>query len=94
MLQKTKSIFKDFTEQKFKDFPDTDKVFIKPLFALPKTVLRETKIDHLDAEQKIKLGDLWKIKAGNNFRYFMVYEQRTVDGAHKLEDFLNIIRDI
>jgi len=59
-----------------------------------KTILLETKGDHLDAEQKIKLGDLWKSKAGNNFRYFMVYERRTVDGACKLEDFLNIIRDI
>jgi len=24
----------------------------------------------------------------------MVYERRTVDGAYKLEDFLNIIKDI
>ena len=59
-----------------------------------KTILLETKGDHLDAEQKIKRGDLWKSKAGNNFRYFMVYERRTVDGAYKMEDFLNIIRDI
>jgi len=43
------------------------------------------------AEQKIKLGDLWKCKAGNNFRYFMVYERRTVDSVYKLEDFINII---
>ena len=36
----------------------------------------------------------WAGKAGNNYRYFMVYERRTVDGAYKLEDFLNIIKDI
>lgn len=59
-----------------------------------KTVLLETKGDHLDAEQKIRLGGLWASKAGNNFRYFMVYERRTVDGAYKLEDFLNTIREI
>lgn len=59
-----------------------------------KTILLETKGDHLDAEQKIRLGRLWASKAGNNYRYFMVYERRTVDGAYKLEDFLNIIRDI
>lgn len=59
-----------------------------------KTILLETKGDHLDAEQKIRLGRLWASKAGNNFRYFMVYERRTVDGAYKLEDFLNIIKDI
>jgi type III restriction enzyme len=163
--QKIKSLSDVFAEKKFKDFLDTDKVFIKPSFTLPpsiapgdtakditkslyekeatmngfeervineignmtniafwtrnierkgfringfvnhypdfiiqtksgKTILLETKGDHLDAEQKIRLGSLWASKAGNNFRYFMVYERRTVDGAYRLEDFLNIIRDI
>lgn len=59
-----------------------------------KIILLETKGDHLDAEQKIRLGAFWANKAGNNFRYFMVYERRTVDGAYKLEDFLKIIKDI
>ncbi len=59
-----------------------------------KTILLETKGDHLDAEQKIRLGGLWASKAGNNYRYFMVYERRTVDGAYQLEDFLNIIKHI
>ncbi len=59
-----------------------------------KTILLETKGDHLDAEAKIRLGSLWAGKAGNNYRYFMVYERRTVDGAYKLEDFINIIKDI
>jgi type III restriction enzyme len=163
--QKIKSLSDIFAEKKFKDFLDTDKVFIKPSFQLPKsispgdtakditkslyekegnmngfeervineignmsniafwtrnlerkgfringfvnhypdfiiytksgkTVLLETKGDHLDAEQKIRLGGLWAGKAGNNYRYFMVYERRTVDGAYKLEDFLSIIKDI
>jgi type III restriction enzyme len=59
-----------------------------------KTLLLETKGDHLDAEQKIRLGAQWASKAGNNYRYFMVYERRCVDGAYRLEDFLNIIKDI
>jgi type III restriction enzyme len=160
------ALSEQFAEKKFKDFLDTDKVFIKPSFTLPKsispgeppaknitkslyekeasmngyeervineignmtniafwtrnierkgfringfvnhypdfiiqtksgkTILLETKGDHLDAEQKIRLGGLWASKAGNNYRYFMVYERRTVDGAYKLEDFLNIIKDI
>ncbi len=163
--QKIKSLSDIFAEKKFKDFLDTDKVFIKPSFQLPKsispgdtakditkslyekegnmngfeervineignmtniafwtrnlerkgfringfvnhypdfiiytksgkTVLLETKGDHLDAEQKIRLGGLWAGKAGNNYRYFMVYERRIVDGAYKLEDFLSIIKDI
>ena len=163
--QKIKSLSETFAEKKFKDFLDTDKVFIKPSFELPrsispgdtakditkslyekegsmngfeervineignmkniafwtrnierkgfringfvnhypdfiiqtksgKTILLETKGDHLDAEPKIRLGGLWAGKAGNNYRYFMVYERRTVDGAYKLEDFINIIKDI
>ncbi|MDP2302296.1 MAG: DEAD/DEAH box helicase family protein [Ignavibacteria bacterium] len=163
--QKIKILSEAFAEQKFKDFLDTDKVFIKSSFTLPKnispidtakditkslyekessmngfeervineignmpniafwtrnierkgfringfmnhypdfiiqtksgkTILLETKGDHLDAEQKIRLGALWAGKAGNNYRYFMVYERRTVDGAYKLEDFLNIAKEI
>ena len=159
------SLSEQFAEKKFKDFLDTDKVFIKPSFTLPKsispgdtakditkslyekegnmngfeervineignmpniafwtrnierkgfringfvnhypdfiiqtksgkTILLETKGDHLDAEQKIRLGNLWSSKAGNNYRYFMVYDRRTVDNAYKLDDFLNIIRNI
>ena len=162
---KIKSLSESFAEKKFKDFLDTDRVFIRPSFQLPKsispgptskditkslyekeasmngfeervineignmpniafwtrnierrgfringfvnhypdfiiqtksgkTILLETKGDHLDAEPKIRLGGLWAGKAGNNYRYFMVYERRTVDGAYKLEDFLNIIKDI
>ncbi|WP_018341514.1 DEAD/DEAH box helicase [Cytophaga aurantiaca] len=59
-----------------------------------KTILLETKGDHLDAEQKIRLGSLWVNKAGNNYRYFMVYEKRNVDGAYKLDNFLNMIKEI
>lgn len=163
--QKIKSLSEAFGEKKFKDYLDTDKVFIKSSFTLPKsispgdtakdiakslyekegsmngfeervineignmpniafwtrnierrgfringfvnhypdfiiqtksgkTILLETKGDHLDAEQKIRLGRLWANKAGNNYRYFMVYERRTVDGAYKLEDFISIIKDI
>jgi len=163
--QKIKSLSETFAEKKFKDFLDTDKVFIKSSFTLPKnispgdtakditkslyekegsmngfeervineianmtniafwtrnierkgfringfvnhypdfiiqtksgkTILLETKGDHLDAEPKIRLGGLWASKAGNNYRYFMVYERRTVDGAYKLEYFINIIKDI
>lgn len=163
--QKIKSLSDIFAEKKFKDYLDTDKLFIKPSFMLPKsisptfvakditkslyekeggmngfeervineignmsnitfwtrniekrgfcingfinhypdfiiytksgkTILLETKGDHLDAEQKIRLGSVWANKAGNNYRYFMVYEKRNVSGAYNLEEFLNIIREI
>ncbi len=59
-----------------------------------KTLILETKGDHLDAEQKITLGNLWASKAGNNYRYFMVYEKREVNGAYLLEDFVKIVGGI
>ena len=163
--EKIKTLTEGYAEQEFKNFLDTDKVFIKPAYTLPtsispgetakditkslyekegkingfeeqvineignmsniafwtrnierrgfkingfinhypdfiihtksgKTIILETKGDHLDAEQKIRLGSLWAGKAGNNYRYFMVYERRIVKDAYKLEDFLNIIKAI
>jgi type III restriction enzyme len=163
--QKIKSLSEASAEKKFKEFLDTDKVFIKGSYQLPKsiipgaigkslpkslyeqegsingfeervineianmpniafwtrnmerkgfringfvnhypdfiihtksgkTIVLETKGDHLDAESKIRLGGLWASKAGNQYRYFMVYDRRIVDNAHKLEDFLKIIKEL
>lgn len=59
-----------------------------------KIVLLETKGDHLDAEQKILLGNLWAIKAGNNYRYCLVYNTRKVEGAYTKEEFIDMIKKI
>jgi len=59
-----------------------------------KTIILETKGDHLDAETKIELGRLWESKAGNDYRYFMVYETREVRGAYTIDSFLPIIQNI
>ncbi len=59
-----------------------------------KTILLETKGDHLDAEQKIRLGRKWVEKAGNNFKYFLVYDKREVKDAYKLEQFINLIKEM
>jgi type III restriction enzyme len=59
-----------------------------------KIILLETKGDHLDAEQKIRLGNLWQSKAQNEYKYFLVYEKRKVDGAYTLDEFLRIVREI
>lgn len=59
-----------------------------------KIILLETKGDHLDAKNKIKLGSLWESKAGNNYRYFMVYNSREVEGARTLEEFKRIVKDL
>jgi type III restriction enzyme len=59
-----------------------------------KTIILETKGDHLDAESKINLGKLWAEKAGNNYRYYLVYEKRDVNGTYKLDEFLNFIKEM
>lgn len=163
--KKIKALSEAYAEKKFKDFLDTDKVFMQPTYALPpsispsevgkditkslyekegkmnnyeervineignmpniqfwtrniekrgfkingfvnhypdfiiqtksgKTILLETKGDHLEAAQKTRLGTLWANKAGNQFRYFMVYDKREVEGTYKLEDFLELMRNM
>ncbi len=57
-------------------------------------VLLETKGDHLDASDKIELGRLWEAKAGNKFKYFLVYDKRTVDGTYTKDEFLGIIKNL
>ena len=57
-------------------------------------ILLETKGDHLDASDKIELGRLWESKAGNNFKYFMVYENRIVEGSYTKDRFLAIAKDL
>lgn len=59
-----------------------------------KIVLLETKGDHLDAEKKIKLGNLWANKAGGDYRYFLVYSSRRVDGAYTKSEFIDIMKKL
>ncbi len=58
-----------------------------------KTIVLETKGDHLDAAQKIRLGRLWAEKAGNAYRYYLVYDKRVVEGAYTLESFLERVKN-
>ena len=58
-----------------------------------KNVLLETKGDHLDAEKKIKLGNLWATKAGNNYRYCLVYEKRKVEHAYTKDEFIATLKE-
>ncbi|MCB0753395.1 MAG: restriction endonuclease, partial [Ignavibacteriae bacterium] len=49
-----------------------------------KTILIEAKGDHLDgsdSQQKLSLGEKWASKAGDEYRYFMVFESDRLDGA-------------
>lgn len=62
-------------------------------------VLLETKGDHLandESKQKLSLGKLWEAKAGNNYRYFMVFNNKNLklDGAYTLDEFIGVMRKL
>jgi len=62
-----------------------------------KTLIIESKGDYLDNEDskaKIRLGQKWQGKAGNKYRYFMVFDQKQVEGAYKIDDLINVIKEI
>lgn len=62
-----------------------------------KLLLLETKgddRDNSDSARKLKLGQAWVQQAGKDFKYFMVFDKNPLEGAYKLADFLELIRDI
>lgn len=62
-----------------------------------KIILIETKGDHLDgsdSSQKIRLGEKWASKAGDNYRYFMVFNNAKLDGAKSLGGLIEILKDM
>ena len=59
-----------------------------------KIVILETKGDHLDAEKKIRLGKLWANKAGNEYRYCLVYKNRHVDEAYTKSEFIDMMKNL
>jgi type III restriction enzyme len=62
-----------------------------------KTLLIEAKgddRDNSDSDLKIKLGRLWAAKAGENFRYMMIFENKEVEGADTLGNALKKIRQL
>ena len=62
-----------------------------------KTILVETKGDHLvndDSKNKIWLGNKWADLAGNNYRYFMVFQTKEVEGAITVKQLLQYINEL
>lgn len=58
-------------------------------------ILVETKGDFLDnddSKAKNVLGKKWAEKSGDNYKYFMVFENKNVEGCYVAKNFLDIIR--
>jgi type III restriction enzyme len=49
--------------------------------------------DNSDSERKLRLGRKWADKAGDNYRYYMVFDKLNWDkeGAYDLSDFIELI---
>ncbi|MGM9819046.1 MAG: DEAD/DEAH box helicase [Paludibacteraceae bacterium] len=62
-----------------------------------KIIVVETKgddRDNTDSRNKLELGNYWANKAGENFRYFMVFDQTKLEGAYTLTDFIDILKEL
>lgn len=63
-----------------------------------KLVVIETKgddRDNSDSRTKLKLGQAWANKAGNDrFKYFMVFDRNHLEGAYSLDEFLDIMKEL
>lgn len=60
-------------------------------------ILIETKGDHLDnddSKNKRELGRVWVEKAGNNYKYFMVFENKDVDNAYTFKSIIEVIKEL
>ncbi len=62
-----------------------------------KILLVEPKGDHLDNKEtvsKIKLGRAWANKAGDKYKYFMVFDKNKREGSYTLSEVIDLIKEI
>ena len=52
--------------------------------------------DNSDSKMKLELGRQWQAQAGSDYRYFMVFKNKDfgIDGAYRLEQFVEIMREL
>jgi len=50
--------------------------------------------DNTDTVHKIKLGKTWANKAGKKYKYFMVFDKNSMEGAYTLNDALKLIAEL
>lgn len=62
-----------------------------------KKLLIETKgddRDNSDSLRKLRLGKAWASKAGNDYRYFMVFEHNPIPGALRLDELITVVSQL
>ena len=62
-----------------------------------KTLLIEAKgddRDNSDSARKLKLGQAWASKAGNEFRYFMVFSTNPIEDAYRLDALVPVLANL
>lgn len=60
-------------------------------------IMLETKGDdrqNPDSAAKLKLGKTWASTAGPKYRYFMVFDNKPLPGAHSLNDFIALLSQL
>ena len=58
-------------------------------------ILIETKgddRDNDDSREKNRLGKLWEQKAGDSFKYFMVFQTKAVDGCYNAKGIIEVLK--
>lgn len=61
------------------------------------TILVETKgdqLDNSDSRNKVELGTTWANKAGEKYRYFMVFDKQQMDGAITVNELLDRLKEM
>ena len=61
------------------------------------TVLLETKgdqLDNSDSRNKVELGTTWANKAGEQYRYFMVFDKQQMEGAITVGELLERLKEM
>lgn len=62
-----------------------------------KNLINESKGDHLDNSdsiRKLRLAQLWTNKTGNDYRYFMVFDNNPIENAHKIDEVTKLIAQL
>ena len=64
-----------------------------------KVLMIETKgddRDNSDSREKLELGRKWQARAGSNYKYFMVFDNKKIDadGAYNFNEFLEVVSEL